>query len=76
MSNQAYGQTYGWTGRHIRVNLTTTEIRVTENDPAVMKAFLGARGLGIRAVLIDRRNESPHDDCITVTRLKAVADLV
>jgi len=37
---------------------------------------VGARGLGIRAILVDRRNESPHEDCVTVTRLERVADLL
>jgi len=37
---------------------------------------VGARGIGIRAILVDRRNESPHEDCVTVARLKQVADLV
>jgi aldehyde:ferredoxin oxidoreductase len=41
-------QTYGWTGKHIRVNLSTSDIKVIENDPAIMKSFLGARGVGIK----------------------------
>ncbi len=37
---------------------------------------VGARRLGMRAVLVDRRNESQHDDCITVSRLGDVRDLL
>jgi aldehyde:ferredoxin oxidoreductase len=41
-------QAFGWTGQHIRVNLSTSDIKVIENDPNIMKAFMGARGLGVK----------------------------
>jgi aldehyde:ferredoxin oxidoreductase len=41
-------QVFGWTGKHIRVNLSTSDIKVIDNDPAIMKSFLGARGIGIK----------------------------
>lgn len=40
--------TCGWTGRHIRLNLTTGSIETRDNDPELMKTYLGARGVGIK----------------------------
>lgn len=42
---------YGWTGRHIRVDLTRSEIAVNYNDPGIMKTYLGARGIGIKTMM-------------------------
>ena len=42
---------YGWTGKHIRVDLSNYKISVNENDPDIMKNYLGARGLGIKYML-------------------------
>lgn len=42
---------YGWTGRHIRVDLTNSEVQVVEDNPDVMKNYLGARGLGIKYMM-------------------------
>ena len=42
---------YGWTGKHIRVDLTNAQIDVVENDFDLMKNYLGARGLGIKIML-------------------------
>lgn len=42
---------FGWTGRHIRVDLTRNEIVVQENDPDTMKTYLGARGIGIKVMM-------------------------
>ncbi len=41
----------GWTGRHIRIDLTNETIEVKENDLEVMKNFVGARGIGIHYVM-------------------------
>lgn len=41
-------KSYGWIGKHIRVDLTKSQIDVVDNDPDLMKKFLGARGLGIK----------------------------
>lgn len=42
---------YGWTGKHIRVDLTRSDISVVENDPELMKNYLGARGIGIKTMM-------------------------
>ena len=42
---------YGWTGRHIRVDLTNSDVQVVEDNLDVMKNYLGARGLGIKYML-------------------------
>ncbi len=42
---------YGWTGRHIRVDLTNSDVQVVEDNPDVMKNYLGARGLGIKYMM-------------------------
>ncbi|MGD8298395.1 MAG: aldehyde ferredoxin oxidoreductase N-terminal domain-containing protein, partial [Desulfobacterales bacterium] len=42
---------YGWTGRHIRVDLTKSDIQVVEDNPDVMKNYLGARGIGIKYMM-------------------------
>ncbi len=39
---------FGWTGKHIRINLTSSKIQVLDNDMEIMKSFLGARGVGIK----------------------------
>ena len=39
---------YGWTGKILRVNLTTGKIAVAEVDPQVAKDFIGGRGWAIR----------------------------
>lgn len=41
----------GWNGRYIRVNLTCGKIAVVEDDPEIMKGYLGARGIGIRYII-------------------------
>lgn len=42
---------YGWTGKHIRVDLTRSDIAVVEDDPELMKNYLGARGVGIKYMM-------------------------
>jgi len=42
---------FGWTGRHIRVDLTHSDIRVVEDDPEIMHTYLGARGVGIKYMM-------------------------
>jgi aldehyde:ferredoxin oxidoreductase len=42
---------YGWTGRHIRVDLTNSDIQVVEDNPEIMKNYLGARGIGIKYMM-------------------------
>ena len=42
---------FGWTGKHIRVDLTDNQIAVKDNDYELMKNYLGARGLGIKIML-------------------------
>jgi aldehyde:ferredoxin oxidoreductase len=42
---------YGWTGRHIRVDLTNSDVQVVEDNPDVMKNYLGARGIGIKYMM-------------------------
>ena len=42
---------YGWTGRHIRVDLTNSDVQVVEDNPDVMSNYLGARGLGIKYMM-------------------------
>ena len=42
---------YGWTGKHIRVDLTKSNIEVVQDDPDIMKAYLGARGIGIKYMM-------------------------
>jgi aldehyde:ferredoxin oxidoreductase len=42
---------YGWTGKHIRVDLTSSEVEVVVNNPDVMKNYLGARGIGIKYMM-------------------------
>ena len=42
---------YGWTGKHIRVDLTNSEVQVVEDNPELMKNYLGARGLGIKYMM-------------------------
>ena len=42
---------YGWTGKHIRVDLTSSDVEVVENNPDVMKNYLGARGIGIKYMM-------------------------
>jgi aldehyde:ferredoxin oxidoreductase len=42
---------YGWTGRHIRVDLTNSDVQVVEDNPDIMKNYLGARGLGIKYMM-------------------------
>ncbi len=37
---------------------------------------VGARSIGIQAVLVDRDGEDPHADCITLTRLGDLAGMV
>ena len=67
MSNQAFG----WTGKHIRVNLSNSKIQVVENDPAIMTSFIGARGLGIKYMTdeVDPRTDAlePNNKFIVAT---------
>ena len=42
---------YGWTGKHIRVDLTRSDISVVADDPELMKKYLGARGVGIKTMM-------------------------
>ena len=42
---------YGWTGKHIRVDLAKSDIQVVEDNPDIMKNYLGARGLGIKYMM-------------------------
>ena len=42
---------YGWTGKHLRVDLSSSQIDVLENDVELMKNYLGARGLGIKIMM-------------------------
>lgn len=37
---------------------------------------VGARRLGIRAILVDREGDSPHDDCLVVGGLGEIRDLL
>ena len=37
---------------------------------------VGARGLGMMPVLLDRQGEDPHSDCPTVTRLRELEGLL
>ena len=39
---------FGWTGKHIRIDLTKSKIQVLDNDMGIMNSFLGARGVGIK----------------------------
>ncbi|SDP74717.1 aldehyde ferredoxin oxidoreductase family protein [Desulforhopalus singaporensis] len=41
-------ENFGWTGKHIRVNLTASTITVCENDQRIMTQYLGARGVGAK----------------------------
>ena len=41
-------QWYGWTGRHLRINLTKQTVSIKENNVEYMKSYLGARGIGIK----------------------------
>jgi len=42
---------YGWTGKHIRVDLTRSAITVMADDLELMKNYLGARGIGIKIMM-------------------------
>lgn len=42
---------YGWTGRHIRLDLTQNKVVVANDDIDIMKTYLGARGIGIRYLM-------------------------
>jgi aldehyde:ferredoxin oxidoreductase len=42
---------YGWTGKHIRVDLTNSNIQVVEGNPEIVKNYLGARGIGIKYMM-------------------------
>ncbi len=42
---------YGWTGKHIRVDLTNADVQVVEDNPDIMKNYLGARGIGIKYMM-------------------------
>jgi aldehyde:ferredoxin oxidoreductase len=41
-------ENFGWTGKHLRVNLTKSSIEVFDNDPEIIRQYIGARGLGIK----------------------------
>lgn len=64
-------QSFGWTGKHIRVNLSNSEIKILENDPAIMTCFLGARGIGIKYMAdeVDPRTDAfePNNKFIVAT---------
>ena len=68
---QQQAQVFGWTGRHIRINLTTADIQVIENDPGIMKDYIGARGLGIKYMVdeVDPRVDAlePKNKLIVAT---------
>ncbi len=53
---------YGYTGRHIRVDLTHKKIDIQENDPEIMTSYVGARGIGIK-YLFDEMN--PQADALS-----------
>jgi aldehyde:ferredoxin oxidoreductase len=42
---------YGWTGKHIRVDLTNSDVQVVEDNMEVMRNYLGARGIGIKYMM-------------------------
>jgi aldehyde:ferredoxin oxidoreductase len=62
---------YGWTGKHLRVDLTASKISLVENDPEIMRTYLGARGLGIKYIMdeIDPRIDAfePNNRLIIAT---------
>ena len=62
---------YGWTGKHIRVDLSNLNISVMENDPEIMKTYLGARGIGIKYMMdeIDPKTDAfePNNRFIIAT---------
>jgi aldehyde:ferredoxin oxidoreductase len=62
---------YGWTGKHVRVDLTRGEIRVVADDPEIMHRFLGARGIGIKYMMdeMDPRMDAfePNNHFIVAT---------
>jgi len=37
---------YGWTGRLLRVDLSSSEVKVESIDPQVLRLFMGGKGLG------------------------------
>ncbi len=39
---------HGWSGKILRVNLSKQKISVTDIDPAILKDFIGGRGLAIK----------------------------
>jgi aldehyde:ferredoxin oxidoreductase len=41
-------ENFGWTGKHLRVNLTNSSIEVFDNDPGIIRQYIGARGIGIK----------------------------
>ena len=51
MTDKLKKKWYGWSGRHIHVDLTANKITIHENDPEVMKAYVGARGIGIHYLM-------------------------
>ena len=62
---------YGWTGKHLRVDLAARNISVVDNDSEIMRAYLGARGLGIKYIMdeIDPRIDAfePNNRLIMAT---------
>ncbi len=42
---------FGWTGKYIRVDLTDLSVSVFEDDPEIMRSYLGARGIGIKYMM-------------------------
>ena len=49
-------------GRHIRVDLTHGKIEIEENDPEIVKNYIGARGIGIK-YLMDEMD--PSEDALS-----------
>jgi aldehyde:ferredoxin oxidoreductase len=41
-------KSYGWTGKHLLVDLTKGAMQIKDNDPEIMNTYLGARGVGIK----------------------------
>lgn len=54
---------YGYTGKHIRFDLTQNTFDIQENDPERMTCYVGARGIGIR-YLFDEMD--PQADALSI----------
>ncbi|MET1160195.1 MAG: aldehyde ferredoxin oxidoreductase family protein [Thermoprotei archaeon] len=39
---------YGWWGKLLRINLTTGKVSINDIDPAILRDFIGGRGLAVK----------------------------